>query len=72
MTEDDGCITHSPETPGEYFTPTNYVYKQSILIGVYTHDYPDTQKEREKEKQSNTTQDLRQLFPKKKLHSGGT
>ena len=39
------------------------------------HAYSDAQKERKRErktKQHKATQDLIQLFPKKKLHSGGT
>ena len=47
-----------------------------VGVAIHIHDYSDAQKERNERKrdkatQHNTTQDLRQLFPKKELHSGG-
>ena len=50
----------------------NAIVYTHACCGPYLHDYSDTRKRERKTTQHNTTQDLRQLFPKKKLHSGGT
>ena len=59
----------------------SFVFLSECLSILYMYMYMNTKtlrkKERGKERQSNTkqhntTQDLRQLFQKKRLHSGGT